>query len=140
MSSDASKSTCFRDMADKILVQPATADDLEQLIQLPDTERNAIAFVIACWCGHCWKCVDKINALFAHLVKAEQVGQKGVRPVVLVFDADVYTHPINALIQDSAHHINAYPSIVFFKGNQIQLYVPGGPRDPESLLAAWNQL
>jgi hypothetical protein len=139
---NTSKIKNFQDYADRILPQPGSQADIDALENLPSNQRNVIVFVVAAWCEPCGKCIPKINELFATLLKAEhdavKSGDKSKRPIVMVFDADNFTHSINALIADPEHHVSGYPGIVLFKGDKLQLH--RSSREPAAILTAWQQI
>lgn len=142
MSGPPPKIKSFDDYAERLLIQPGTQADIDTIENLPSSERNLIVFVVAQWCSHCISCIEKINELFAKLVKAEhqaiKAGKKIQQPTVLVFDADQYTHQINAMIADPEHHVSGFPGIVLFKADQVQLHRK--ERDVDTILVAWQKL
>ena len=127
----------FKDYASHLLVQPNEHDDFQRIVDLPTRERNLIIFVVAFWCGTCIHCIDKINSLFAQLVKKDDPHA----PVLMVFDADQHTTAMNQLIADPEHHIRGFPGIIFVKGEKIQSYLIRSVDEPgEHILKMWQAI
>ena len=149
------KNPCWGDISKNLVPQVSTDDDLKKLMKLDPRERNAILFVIACWCPACHQCVDKINELSAHLVaetivapslssnnsKTKTKKQK-TTPIAIVMDADISTNSVNEIIigPQPDSKIRGFPSIVLVKGDKVNLYDSQSSRDPESILKEWNKL
>lgn len=138
MSEDELHAQCFSNLAANLLVQPGTARDLRNLAR-KDGPRRAIAFVMACWCGACWNCVESVNQLFAAVLDLLAEDEGAAVPEVLVFDADVFKDDVNRMLDEGSGPIRGFPSVVLVKGDKTRLY-GAGPRTPQALLAAWRQL
>ena len=142
---DKEHDTCWNKIRNDVLIEPSTEKQIEILKQLPAEEKNAIIFVLACWCGHCIQCKETVNELFAALVKLEHksssTSSKPLKlPVVMYFDADVYTSTLNEMLEKnkSKSRIQGYPTVLLVKGKTIESH--DGPRNVESITKAWKDL
>ncbi len=116
--------------ADQFIITPSTSIHVERILEAIKRKEltGAIVYVMAPWCGHCKRSVDKVNIL------AHRLPVTSKATIVWVLDTTLAEMKVsqNSIVRDIAFGVSSFPTS-FFITDQCLLIKKESPSSPDAM-------